>query len=212
VLRVTTRADGGAEHAGRQEPAGKPVKRLQKRTDPILKQGLHAAMYVAVPCVIYGVVRGISEAQLWPVRLVGLAVVLAALVLAVWVISTESRRQRLARSGGLALTLSYATTVAVVSAALFAGITLELVRHGAVEVSPTPDQAGPLVDFYMWHLINVLPGSILDTLRLGPPVTYEQSRVGCLVLIYTLVVATPVVALAREVWRTRSGDGLQDGH
>jgi hypothetical protein len=159
----------------------------------------------------YAAVRWVSEQQLLAVRLAGLGVFSLALAWAVFAISTKQQRQRLVAKG-LAVTLLYAVTVAVVAAGTFSAITMELVDRGMVALDPTPENRGQLTDFFMWHLINAAPGSIPSTLRWEPPFDYDQTRVGALILLFTLAVATPVVAIGRETllhWResASSDDG-----
>src|SRR5688572_28983144 len=57
-----------------------------------------------------------------------------------------------------------------------------------------PDDVDPagLMEFYAWHLLNAAPGHIVQTLRWEAPYDYEQTLVGVLVLVYSLLFAAPL--------------------
>jgi hypothetical protein len=177
--------------------------RLLNQADAFfVRKFLPFAASVAIPILIYIGARWVTQLQSRAERLVGLALFVLALAGAVGQISTRRGRQAILRSG-FRLSLMFASTLAIVSTAVFAGITMELVQSGWVELTPTPKAADGLVDFYMWQLVNVLPGGITTTLRWDPGFDYQQSRVGGLILLYTLAVVAPIVALLRELLPSR---------
>jgi hypothetical protein len=102
-------------------------------------------------------------------------------------------------------------TVALLSVSVFAGVTWELYQADLVTLDPAPENAAQLVDFYMYYLVKAVPGSIPDTLKWPAPFSYDQHRVGLLLLLFMLSVAYPVVKyLTRELAARRQESATVD--
>jgi hypothetical protein len=158
---------------------------------------------LALPPVVYGLVRNVSEAENSLLRRAGLTVVALGLVAALWLMHSDWLRGYLAGKSWFFSLWVYVGTVATSAAALFAGATWELYRADLVELSPAPASSGSLVDFYMYYLVDAIPGNITETLRWKPPFEYVQHRMGALVLVFALTVAYPVVTFVADQWRRK---------
>lgn len=102
-------------------------------------------------------------------------------------------------------------TVALLSVSVFAGVTWELYQADLVTLDPAPENPAQLVDFYMYYLVKAVPGNIPDTLKWQAPFSYEQHRVGLLLLLFMLSVAYPVVKyLTRELAARRQASAAVD--
>jgi hypothetical protein len=104
-------------------------------------------------------------------------------------------------------------TVALLSVSVFAGVTWELYQADLVTLDPAPENAAQLADFYAYYLVKAVPGNIPDTLKWPAPFSYDQHRVGLLLLLFMLSVAYPVVKyLTRELAaRRRESPTVDDG-
>lgn len=95
----------------------------------------------------------------------------------------------------------------VTSAAVFASFTfiffeqkwLQVVPGGSPEVS-----VASLLDFYMWHFMKLVPLlKVNDVLNWDEPLTYTQSRVGFLILLFQGFVVVPAIGSVRFYWKNR---------
>jgi hypothetical protein len=93
---------------------------------------------------------------------------------------------------GLLGALFTAAFVGIAAAGAFSVASYALEDAGLIAFdSENVDPAG-LMEFYAWHLLNAVPGNVVNTLSWGPPYGYHETRVGVLVLAYSLLVAAPL--------------------
>jgi predicted ester cyclase len=90
----------------------------------------------------------------------------------------------------------YSISLLVMAAAVFASISVTLQRCGyATFKPPLPNNLSPVVDFYMWHFVNLIPGlGIPETLRWTQPYQYSDHLSGAVLLIFKIAVILPVIA------------------
>ena len=61
--------------------------------------------------------------------------------------------------------------------------------------SHTEVNHGALADFFLWHLLDAIPGlKVNETLRWAAPFTYERAGAGWLLLLFKVMVIVPAVA------------------
>ncbi|HXQ69783.1 MAG TPA: hypothetical protein VN844_04830 [Pyrinomonadaceae bacterium] len=93
------------------------------------------------------------------------------------------------------------------AASVFASITLSLYNHQRLTLEPCaerPVDAASLLDFYMWHLLKLIPLLKLnETLKWGEPLCYKQGRVGALILLFQGLVVLPCINAIRFYWKNR---------
>jgi hypothetical protein len=185
-----------------------PVRRRLGRAVEAAFQRLSMfAGYVMVPSAVFLAVRWVSDLGHPAPRFIGLA---AFAILLLWLagsISTERLRGRLSSSlEERGLKLVYAAVVAVLAAAVFSSVTLEMTRVGWIELDPVPEDASRIADFYFWHLIDAIPGQPLSTLRIDAPFEYEDRAVGALVLAFNLMIIIPVIAWIRAALKKQHAE------
>jgi uncharacterized protein (TIGR02246 family) len=90
----------------------------------------------------------------------------------------------------------YSISLLVMAASVFASISVTLQRCGyATFEPPLPNDLSPVVDFYMWHFVNLIPGlGIPETLRWTQPYQYSDHLSGVVLLIFKIAVILPVIA------------------
>lgn len=94
------------------------------------------------------------------------------------------------------------------AAAVFASLTFWLYNQNQfVNMQPCagrPVSPGSLLDFYVWHLLKLVPFLRLnETLKWGEPLCYTQARVGALVLLFQALVVLPCINAIRYSWKNR---------
>ena len=107
--------------------------------------------------------------------------------------------------------------IAVLAGGAFAAATYELTLHTGIRLEDAAGEnaeatSNGLMNFYLWHLGNSLPGSPLETVRLEPPYEYASEWIGTLVLAYCLIVVTPVLKYVHDLIRWRREHGLSSAH
>ena len=90
----------------------------------------------------------------------------------------------------------YSISLLVMASSVFASISVTLQRYGyATFKPPLPNELSPVVDFYMWHFVNLIPGlGIPETLRWTQPYQYSDHLSGAVLLIFKIAVILPVIA------------------
>jgi predicted ester cyclase len=90
----------------------------------------------------------------------------------------------------------YSISLLFMAASVFASISVTLQRCGyATFEPPLPNELSPVVDFYMWHFVNLIPGlGIPETLRWSQPYRYSDHLSGAVLLIFKIAVILPVIA------------------
>jgi hypothetical protein len=128
----------------------------------------------------------------------------AVTVRASW--STRRRNDLLTilhRHGALA-PLLYPGTALVQVIIMFAALTSLLSAEGVIHLMPTPESAGTIGLFYLWHFAKTVPlGDMTDTLRWEAPLSYADSGIGALILTFQLLGIVCVVSVLRAWWETR---------
>lgn len=128
-------------------------------------------------------------------------------------VSTEAGRKQLWASlsqFGRAAPFVYAFVLAGLAIVLFATLAFvlsdrELIRFGT-EGAPAAEIAEPAdaLDFFTWHLLDAIPAlDVPGTLRWDEPLTYDDGRVGALVLVFKIVAVGPIVAAFASFWSFR---------
>ena len=90
----------------------------------------------------------------------------------------------------------YSISLLVMAASVFASISVTLQRCGYAKFEPPlPNDLSPVVDFYMWHFVNLIPGlGIPETLRWTQPYQYSDHLSGAVLLIFKIAVILPAIA------------------
>ena len=93
------------------------------------------------------------------------------------------------------------------AAAFFASVTFLLYSSGWVQLdgcAGRPVSVGSLTDFYVWHLLKLVPLLKLnETLKWNEPVCYSQARVGMLILIFQGLMVVPAINTYLYYWKHR---------
>jgi hypothetical protein len=93
------------------------------------------------------------------------------------------------------------------AASVFASLTLSLYNHQRLMLEPCsgrPVDASSLLDFYMWHLLKLVPLLKLnETLKWAEPLCYTQGRVGALILLFQALVVLPCINAIRFYFKNR---------
>jgi hypothetical protein len=161
--------------------------------------------------VVFGWISRLILERLPPVFQIG-AFTVWGLILAValWLISTETRRsalfERLGAIGPLA-PLAYAFNLLWTAVMFFSSVTFLLAQQGLLAFDPGPRgpiTAGRVADFYPWHFLEAIPVlEVNQTLRWTEPLTYGRTSVGWLLLLFKLAVIVPVIAAFLGYWTYR---------
>jgi hypothetical protein len=96
--------------------------------------------------------------------------------------------------------------VLAVALAVFAAGTLTLHEHGLVRLETcrlTEVSMGSLTKFYVWHLLELVPLRINNTLKWTEPLCYSQGATGFLVLAFQAFVVIPCVSGIISFWKGR---------
>jgi hypothetical protein len=155
----------------------------------------------APPTLAFAAARAIEGSSLLWLQISAFVLWGCLLGIAISALMTEARRARLfhsLRRVGAFAPLAYSFGVLMTAAALFGALTTALVARGYIAVDGDPRRA---VDFYMWHFLDAIPVlKINETLLWNAPLTYHQSRVGLLLLIFKIAVIAPVIAAFAGYW------------
>lgn len=94
------------------------------------------------------------------------------------------------------------------AASVFASLTFWLYNQNQwanmLPCAGRPVSPGSLLDFYVWHLLKLVPFLKLnETLKWGEPLCYTQARVGFLVLLFQALVVLPCINAIRYYWKNR---------
>ena len=153
-------------------------------------------LFALAPATLaFAVARTIESSNLLWVQMAAFMLWGCLLGLALSALITEARRVRLfhfLRRIGPFAPLAYSFSVLMTAAAFFGALTTALVARGYIAVDGDPRRA---IDFYMWHFLDAVPVlKINETLLWNAPLTYHQSRVGLLLLVFKIAVIAPVIA------------------
>jgi hypothetical protein len=175
-------------------------------------EGLITLWILTAAC--YGVYRLVQLSQEYlPEKLHLLVLFVGAAVLALSIYAVTVRKSDFLENkrmvylfgkSGL-LFLSFVNLVG--AASVFASLTLFLYNHQRLSLEPCagrPVDAASLLDFYMWHLLKLVPLLKLnETLKWAEPLCYTQGRVGALILLFQALVVLPCINAIRFYWKNR---------
>ncbi len=118
---------------------------------------------------------------------------------------TEERLLNRMRKIGILAPLVYSLNLLLISIQFFAVATFLLQESGSVTLTLGSAQAlsvDAVADFFLWHFLNAVPVlKITDTLLWDPPLTYDQSAVGWILLVFKISVISPVIAAFGWSWK-----------
>jgi hypothetical protein len=194
------------DHASRSDPLRISTRRVFITT----LERLGRAVFWTIKALFFVLVAAIiiflpSAAIRWSGRelpqwlhAVVLVVSAGLLVWGIYLISTENLRKRwfpwiYRMFGRLAGPAIFAGVLLLTTAEVFASFTFMLFDANAVELTANipgrPIGEESLVDFYLWHFLNMIPAlSIPELLNLRQPITYPGSWVGLLVLLFDAMI------------------------
>jgi hypothetical protein len=132
-----------------------------------------------------------------------------SLAAAIWVLVLEKNRIRLfhwlRKRVGTSAPLAYAFNLMWIAIFFFSSITFTLVQSGVLRWNePTGQEvtSGAVMDFYLWHFLDAVPVfKITDTLLWKEPLTYDNSWVGLLLLMFKIIVISPIIGAFLWYWR-----------
>lgn len=221
--RVSLAADGESEEkATQQQRANRQLKAI---VDP--RRGFLGFVYrlldalfegfavvFAIAIAVYPVYKGVqySQAKLPELlHLVLLLVFAGVLALSVYVVAAPERLNEkqykfwYGKNG-----LLFLSSLNLVGAAsVFASLTFWMYQKQWVilkqcAVGSRSVDPGALLDFYVFHLIKLVPFlNLKDTLKWDEPICYEQANVGVLVLLFQGLVVLPCINAIRYSWKNR---------
>jgi len=157
---------------------------------------------LAPAALMTGVATGIQRSGVLWLQVPAFVAWGALLAISIWFLTTEARRTRLFETlrhvGGLA-PLAYSFNVLVAAVAFFGSLTSVLLANGYIAMNGDPRRA---MDFYLWHFLDAIPVLKINETLLwaSPPITYQQVRVGVLLLIFKIAVIGPVIAAFTGYW------------
>lgn len=123
----------------------------------------------------------------------------------VWLITAERGKELFRTSyvnGILWPPFVYSITLLVISAPVFASISVLLQQYGLATFEPRlPEQLSSVVDLYIWHFLDSVPGlEIPQTLKWAQPYQYSDRLSGVVLLVFKITVIVPVIA-SFVLWR-----------
>ena len=133
----------------------------------------------------------------------------ACLVAAIWVLVLEKNRIRLfdwlRERVGLLAPLAYSFNLMWIAVIFFSSVTYTLVHSGVLRWSGPASQTltpGAIMDFYFWNFLDAVPVfKITDTLLWKEPLTYDNSWIGFLLLLFKISVISPIIGAFIWYWR-----------
>jgi hypothetical protein len=193
------------------QPPNGGFRRFVSRANSALFEGFLVVALALVAIVpVYKLVQWSQENLPSKLHLVVLFVCGVVLALSIYVIvaperfSDQQYRSWFGKHGLLILSCFNL----VGAASVFASLTFWLYNQNQwVNMQPCagrPVSPGSLLDFYMWHLLKLVPFLRLnETLKWGEPLCYTQARVGALVLLFQALVVLPCINAIRYSWKNR---------
>ena len=222
---ATLRVKAGKPQAAKQEEARREIEAVldPMRAGNWLSRAMNAAYWtwgvlfavlgaLLVTWIAYKGLQFSSNLPEW-IHLVVLGLYgLAVIRLVRWIATTRRRWERGERMDPYGL-LMLTGLILIVAAAVFASLTFLLYNHGLVNLDPvqgTQISEEHLLDFYMWHLLKLVPLlKVNDVLKWSEPISYSQGRVGFLILLFQGSVVVPSIAAVRFYWENRHKFGLR---
>jgi len=88
-------------------------------------------------------------------------------------------------------------TLLYVATGFFGSVTYLLVKNGFLPWTPVDQEitSSQIGNFYLWHFVDAIPIlKVNSTLRWQEPLTYENGGIGLLLLLFKIVVISPIIA------------------
>ena len=190
---------------------GRWLKRLDYGSSYFIKGGFKVYVALGIIVLAYKTIQYSSTHFPEPAHFVILAVFMLGLVISIYCIGTEENRKKyqdsikwlLGPDGMLILPL----LLLVTAGAVLSSITFRLFTRGYVQLQEcsgrTVAEAG-LLDFFMWHFLNIVPLLQLNSLlRWKEPYCFQQGRVGMMILAFQAFVVIPSFNTIRFYWKNR---------
>ncbi len=213
ALSLVVRDEGGAlaalslarPPAAAPEPSPPLGARLWALGVAIFPGALAALMSLILASFAYKAIIWSSETLATPLHLVLLAVACALVGLGLYAIATPERRARHSEAiyfwfGERALWVM-PPLLMLTAAACFASVTHHLTRVAPGLFAAPFDGAVPetrLLDFYVWHFLDLAPFiRINDLLLWERPLEHQSGWVGVIILLFQAAVVFPVIAALR---------------
>ena len=190
---------------------GRWLKRLDYGSSYFITGGFKIYVALGVIVLAYKTIQYSSANFPEPVHFVILALFMLGLVISIYWIGTEANRKKyqdtikkaLGPDGMLILPL----LLLVTAGAVLASITFRLFNRGYVQLQECSGRAvaeAGLLDFFMWHFLNIVPLLQLNNLlRWKEPYCFQQGRVGLMILAFQAFVVIPSFNAIRFYWKNR---------
>jgi hypothetical protein len=190
---------------------GRWLKRLDYGSSYFLKGGFKVYLALAIIVAAYKTIQYSSAHFPEPVHFVILAVFMLGLVISIYCIGTEANRKKyqdsikrlLGPDGMLILPL----LLLVTAGSVLSSITFRLFNRGYVQLQECSGRSvaeAGLLDFFMWHFLNIVPLLQLNSLlRWKEPYCFQQGRVGLMILAFQALVVIPSFNTIRFYWKNR---------
>lgn len=127
-----------------------------------------------------------------------------------WLAAEEGRQQLFEKYGAWVL-VAAPVNIFLGAIVLFSTVMRLLQGHGWVEVTTTaggsPATVTDLHEVFLWHFSDAIPLlDVNETIRWSAPVSYNDSAVGWLLLLFKLAMIIPLIATFRSYWKYRVRD------
>lgn len=187
------------------------LSKLEYGSNYLMKGSLTMYLTLILVVLFYKGVQSSSTHLPELVHFMILGIYVLGLGVALYLIGTEERRvkfkDKIIRLLGPQGMLILPLLLLVGAGGVLASITIRLYNRGFIALelcSGRPMSEPGLLDFYMWHFVNIVPTlQITKLLRWGEPYCYTQHRVGILILIFQLLVVIPSFNTIRFYWKHR---------
>jgi hypothetical protein len=118
-----------------------------------------------------------------------------------WLLSSEKQREKFFGSirkyfGGWAPFI-YSFTLLYIAVDFFSSVTYLLVKNDLLPWTPANQEitSSQIGNFYLWHFVDAIPLlKVTSTLRWAEPLKYDNGAIGFLLLLFKIVVISPVIA------------------
>jgi len=131
------------------------------------------------------------------------------LVVSIWILVFEKNRMRLfnwlREKIGTITPFAYSFNLMWIAIFFFSSVTFTLIQSGVLRWMGSVNQKitpGAIMDFYLWHFLDAVPGfKVTETLLWEEPLTYVNSWIGFLLLLFKFIVISPIIGAFLWYWR-----------
>jgi hypothetical protein len=110
--------------------------------------------------------------------------------------------------------ISVLASIIVLMTSFFASVTFVLHGHHLIqlhEISGAQPTVDTVSEFYLWHFLDSIPFlEVTKTIRWEPPISYQDTVTGVLVVCYKIAVIVPVISMFVFFWRNISRPANND--